>query len=121
MVEIGSDRTETVGNHRRDRIGANHTTETGGHAEHTVQGQYKLQAGQRITQTTRMAEVNASDRIVIKGPGGTITVDAGGVTIEAVAIRLKGPVTQSSGAGNGLSMSGTPSPGRLANCSESTR
>ncbi|MBZ5796170.1 hypothetical protein K8353_39310, partial [Burkholderia contaminans] len=64
---------------------------------------------------------SAADRFVIKGPGGTITIDASGVTIEGVAIKLKGPVTRSSGAGNGLSMSGTPSPGRLANCSESTR
>ena len=97
VVEIGSDRTETVGNHRRDRIGANHTTETGGHAEHTVQGQYKLQAGQRIIQTTKTVEMSASDRFVIKGPDGTITIDAGGVTIEGVAIKLKGAVTQSSG------------------------
>ncbi|MBZ5796127.1 hypothetical protein K8353_39035, partial [Burkholderia contaminans] len=40
---------------------------------------------------------SAADRFVIKGPGGTITIDASGVTIEGVAIKLKGAVTQSSG------------------------
>jgi type VI secretion system secreted protein VgrG len=43
----------------------------------------------------------ATEKIVIGGPGGTIIIDASGVTIKARAIRLKAPaIDMTSGSPN---------------------
>ncbi|WP_343665180.1 type VI secretion system Vgr family protein [Paraburkholderia tropica] len=107
-IGVGKDRVETVGNHRKDQTTANHIVDVGGHVEATVQGHHTLSAGQSIEQQTQKFELQASDRAVIRGPGGTITIDNSGITIEGVAIKLKGAMTQSSGAGNALSINGDP-------------
>jgi len=110
-VMTGKDRTEDVGNNRRDKTAANHWIETGGNVEHTVQGHHQLHAGQRIARKTVVYELQSAQRAVIKGPGGTITIDGGGITIEAVAIKFKGPISQQSGGASAPSMAGAPSPG----------
>ncbi|WP_322006108.1 type VI secretion system Vgr family protein [Paraburkholderia tropica] len=117
-INIGKDRIEQVGNHRKDQTTANHIIDVGGHVEASVEGHHKLSAGQSIERQTQHYELKASQNVVIRGPGGTITIDAGGVTIEGIAIRLKGPMTQSSGAGNGLSFSGNPAAGEIVSCVE---
>ncbi|BFG73730.1 hypothetical protein PTKU46_17630 [Paraburkholderia terrae] len=119
--QIDKDRIDEVGNNRHEKTGANHIVETGGNVEQTVQGHHNLQAGQRIGHKTRVFELDAAESMVIKGPGGTITIDATGVTIEAAAIRLKGAVSQSCGSGNSLSLNGAPAMGELVNCSERAR
>ncbi|MGE8672119.1 MAG: type VI secretion system Vgr family protein, partial [Achromobacter kerstersii] len=117
-VMTGKDRTEDVGNNRRDKTAANHWIETGGNVEHTVQGHHQLHAGQRIARKTVVYELQSAERAVIKGPGGTITIDGGGITFEGVAINLKGPISQSGGAGNSVSMAGQAVEGLLADCQE---
>jgi type VI secretion system secreted protein VgrG len=86
--------------------------------EHTVQGHHQLHAGQRIARKTVVYELQSAERAVIKGPGGTITIDGGGITFEGVAINLKGPISQSGGAGNSVSMAGQAVEGLLADCQE---
>ncbi|WP_238267423.1 type VI secretion system Vgr family protein, partial [Paraburkholderia terrae] len=119
--QIDKDRIDEVGNNRHEKTGANYFAETGGNVEQTVQGHHKLQASQRIEQKTRVFEVDAAETMVIRGPGGTITIDATGVVIEAASIRLKGAVSQSSGSGNSLSLNGASAIGGLINCSERVR
>jgi type VI secretion system secreted protein VgrG len=109
-VMTGKDRTEHVGNNRRDKTAANHWIDTGGNVEHTVQGHHQLHAGQRIARKTAVYELQSAQRAVIKGPGGTITIDGGGITIEAVAIKFKGPISQQSGGASAPSMAGAPNP-----------
>ncbi|KML32341.1 Rhs element Vgr protein, partial [Burkholderia lata] len=100
-------RTEEVGNHRRDKTAANHTVDIGGHLKQRVAGHAELEAGQAIRYRTKVVELQAGEVIRLRGPGGTITLDDCGVEIEAVAIRVKGPMVQDrKGAGNVLSLSG---------------
>ncbi|WP_321854208.1 type VI secretion system Vgr family protein, partial [Paraburkholderia tropica] len=81
-INIGKDRIEQVGNHRKDQTAANHIVDVGGHVEATVQGHHKLSAGQSIERQTQKFQLQASQNVVIRGPGGTITIDSAGVTIE---------------------------------------
>ena len=117
-LNIGKDRVETIGNHRKDQITANHIVDVGGHVEQTVQGHHKLSAGQSIERQTQRYQLQASERVVIQGPGGTITIDGSGITLEGLQIKLKGPVQQAGGAENALSFTGSPFAGELIQCVE---
>ncbi|KVA58344.1 type VI secretion protein VgrG [Burkholderia cepacia] len=111
-IHTGKDRSEEVGNHRRDRTAANHTVDIGGHLEQRVQGRAELEAGQAIRHRTKVVELHADEVIRLRGPGGTITLDDGGITLDAVVIRFKGPLTADSvGRGNRLGIDGNPLPG----------
>ncbi|CAD5106248.1 hypothetical protein PSEWESI4_00508 [Pseudomonas carbonaria] len=53
--------------------------------------------------------MQAGARVVITGPGGTITLDGSGVTLDAITIHLKGPIVQQGGgSGRALSITGNP-------------
>ncbi|WP_447988961.1 type VI secretion system Vgr family protein [Achromobacter spanius] len=110
-IATGRDRTEDVGNNRRDKTAANHWIETGGHVEHKVQGHFQVHAGERIEGKTVTLELQAAQSVVIKGPGGTITIDGSGITLDASAIVFKGPLSQQAGAASAPSMAGSPAPG----------
>jgi type VI secretion system secreted protein VgrG len=99
-ASVERDRWERVGNDRYDSTIANHRSEVGGHSEHTIKGQHSLTAGQGIQLSTTLYNLQASERIVFQGPGGSITLDAFGIHLNAVAITVKGPVTATA-PGNG--------------------
>ncbi|HTV86147.1 MAG TPA: hypothetical protein VME63_12105, partial [Dyella sp.] len=111
-IATGKDRIENVGNHRKDKTTANHLIDVGGHVEQTVQGHHKLSAGQSIERQTQRYQLQTGERAVIRGPGGSITLDSSGVTLEGLAIRFKGPITQESvGTGHAFHLDGRPLPG----------
>jgi len=110
-ITIGKDKVESVGNHRKDQTTANHISDVGGHVEQTVQGHDKLRAGQSIERQTKHYQLGASDRATIRGPGGSISIDASGVTLEGVLIRLKGSVVQSGSSSHSLAIQGNPNTG----------
>ncbi|EMV9186040.1 type VI secretion system tip protein VgrG, partial [Escherichia coli] len=120
-ISVGKDRIQTVGNHRKDQTTANHLIDVGGHVEASVQGHHQLTAGQSIERKTQRYDLQASEKVVVRGPGGTLTIDASGITLEGVLIKLKGPIQQSGGAGNSLSMTGEPLEGKDADCVERNR
>jgi type VI secretion system secreted protein VgrG len=111
-ISVGKDRVEQVGNHRKDQTTANHIIDVGGHVEIAVQGHDRLSAGQSIQEQTQHFELKAGERAVFRGPGGSITLDDNGITIDAIAIKFKGPL-QAGGAGKGnvFSFSGQPNAG----------
>ncbi|MDN7911494.1 type VI secretion system Vgr family protein [Burkholderia cepacia] len=112
-IHTGKDRTEEVGNHRRDKTAANHTADIGGHLTQRVQGRAELEAGQAIRHRTKVYEIQAAELLEVKGPGGTVRIDNGGITLEGVAIRVKGPMTQNSGgARNALALPAAPRTGQ---------
>ncbi|WP_409515348.1 bacteriophage T4 gp5 trimerisation domain-containing protein, partial [Achromobacter animicus] len=116
------DRTEEVGNNRRDKTAANHWVSIGGHQEHTVEGRSELQAGEAILQRTKVYEVQAAESLTLKGPGGTIRIDGSGITLEGIAIVIKGPMSQKGGGGgNTLALSGVAFEGLDADCAERNR
>ncbi|WP_420995072.1 type VI secretion system Vgr family protein [Cupriavidus sp. 30B13] len=111
-IRTGKDRTEEVGNNRRDKTVAHHWVEIGGHAETTVQGHHKLQAGQSIERKTARYELQAGQVARLCGPGGTITIDSSGITLEGTQLRFKGQISmQGGGAGGSLSLSSSPTLG----------
>lgn len=109
-VIIDNDRIETVGRHRHDKTAANHHIHTGGNCEHTVHSHYRLSAGQAIEQKTTVFEVKAGQRIVLKAPGGTLTLDDRGITLDGVLIHLKGPVQMPGGSSSNANWWGEGSP-----------
>jgi type VI secretion system secreted protein VgrG len=88
---IEKDQIEAVNNHRKETTYANHWMETGGHFEHITKGKYDLVAGTHIISKTTVHELSGSERVVFKGPGGTIILDSGGITLKGNHIALKAP------------------------------
>lgn len=111
-IITGQDRTEQVGNHRYDKTTANHSVDVGGNLEQQVAGHVALMAGQAIRHETQVIELSVSQSLVIKAPGATLRLDASGMTLDAIAINIKGPVTQTAAGGSRqLAINATPEPG----------
>ncbi len=91
-LHVGQDLIEQVGNLRQQTTATDWRIQTGGHCTHTVAGRHEIEAAERIRQRTREHHVEAADRIVIRGPGGTITIDDSGITLDGILIEMKGPV-----------------------------
>jgi len=108
-LKVAKDLVEDVGNVRIEKTATDRNAETGGHFAHKVGGNITIEAGQSISQRTKVIELDASDKFILRGPGGTITIDDHGITIEALQNRFKGPITANgSGAGNAVAMAGLP-------------
>jgi len=111
QVAIGKGLIESVGNVRIEKTASDRAVETGGHFSHHVRGKHDTEAGERITHRTREYILAAADTLIIRGPGGTITLDRSGITLDAVQIQLKGPVeTSADGVGNDFAIHGVPTP-----------
>ncbi len=91
--KYGKDHVHIVGNIHKQDIYADHLVKTGRNHDETVLGTYTLNVNHSITNNTKTHTLMAFDKFVIKGPGGKITIDASGITLEAPQIRLKGNVT----------------------------
>ncbi|NBA95428.1 type VI secretion system Vgr family protein [Pseudomonas sp. R5(2019)] len=114
-IRTGKDRTEEVDNNRRDKTGANHWVNIGGNLEQTVAGHVELQAGQAIRSRTRLYELQAGESLIIKGPGGTISIDDAGITLDAVAIYVKAPISVATeGRGTPYVIDGKPDAGEAS-------
>ncbi|MNQ93771.1 hypothetical protein D3C85_1092530 [compost metagenome] len=92
-IRIGQDRWEQVGNDRYEATQVNHRSNVGGHREETVKGHHHLTVGQGMHHRTTVYQLQASERLVFQGPGGSITLDAEGIHLTGVTINLQGPVT----------------------------
>ena len=88
----GKDHVHFVGNIHKQDIFADHLLQVGRNFEGTVLGKYKLDVTSSITNNTGTHTLMAFQKFVIKGPGGKITIDASGITLEAPMINLKGMV-----------------------------
>lgn len=95
----GKDHIHRVGNIHKQSIFADHLYETGRNFEGEVFGRFSLDVGESITNNTRRHTLMAFEKMQIKGPGGKLTIDASGITLEAANIRLKGNVTMGGSGG----------------------
>ncbi len=93
----GKDHIHNVGNILKQAIFADHLYEAGRNYEGLVAGKYTLDVAQSITNNTKTHTLMAFQKMQIKGPGGKITIDASGITLEAAQIRLKGNVSMGGG------------------------
>ncbi|UTA55644.1 type VI secretion system tip protein VgrG [Lysobacter soli] len=108
-VAIVKDLVENVGNVRTETTASDRSAETGGNFSHRVEGRMDIETGERIHERTQTYLIEASERLTLRGPGGTITIDDDGVTIEGLAIDAKGPIRHvPDGGGNLLSLLGVP-------------
>jgi len=101
-IHTGMNHAETVGNNRHDTITANLRADIGGHSENMVHGTHRLETGQRIERRTMHYHLQTGDRAVIEGPGGNITIDDSGITLDGIAIKVKGPIQQMPGGRGNL-------------------
>ncbi len=92
IEKYGKDHIHRVGNIHKQDIFADHLVQVGRNVEETVKGRYTLNVNQSITNNTKTHTLMAFEKFVIKGPGGKITIDSSGITLEAPKIELKGMV-----------------------------
>ncbi|ACC75181.1 type VI secretion system tip protein TssI/VgrG [Paraburkholderia phymatum] len=112
-LTVSKDYTGNVGNNRTEKVAADYQIQTGGNVQHTVQGRHQLQAGQGIARKTQVYELVAGERLVLKAPGGSLTIDSSGITLNGISIHLKGAVTQENGTGGAPTLNGIPVPAQL--------
>ena len=91
--KYGKDHVHVVGNIHKQDIYADHLVQIGRNHEETVFGKSTLNVTEAITNNTAKHTLMAYEKFVIKGPGGKITLDASGITLEAGSINLKGAVS----------------------------
>ena len=95
----GKDHIHRVGNTHKQSIFADHLYEAGRNFEGEVFGRYTLDVGDSITNNTKRHTLMAYEKFQIKGPGGKITIDASGITMEAPTIWLKANVIMGGSGG----------------------
>jgi len=95
----GKDHIHRVGNIHKQSIYSDHLYETGRNFEGEVFGRYTLDVGESITNNTKIHTLMAFQKMQMKGPGGKITIDASGITLEAPTIWLKGAVIMGGSGG----------------------
>ncbi|BAQ71590.1 Rhs-family protein (plasmid) [Rhodovulum sulfidophilum] len=91
--DYGKDHIHRVGNIHKQTVWADHLYEVGRNYQGEVAGKYVLDVGTSITNNTGKHTLMAFEKFQIKGPGGKITIDGSGITLEAANIRLKGNVS----------------------------
>ncbi len=90
--KYGKDHVHYVGNIHKQDIYADHIVNIGADHEMTVMGKSVLNVTKSITNNTKTHTLMAYDKMIMKGPGGKITIDASGIKLEAAMIKLKGSV-----------------------------
>lgn len=90
--QYGKDHIHRVGNIHKQTVHSDHLYETGRNFKGEVFGKYTLDVGTSITNNTGKHTLMAFEKFQIKGPGGKITIDASGITLESSLIKLKGNV-----------------------------
>jgi type VI secretion system secreted protein VgrG len=112
QITVGKDRIESIGNDRHDAIAVNHHVDIGGNATQVIQGFQQITAAQGIATKTTTYQLQTSESLVLQGPGGSITLDANGITLSGIAIFLMGQVQQTAtGSGHSLALNGKPATG----------
>jgi type VI secretion system secreted protein VgrG len=96
ITKIDKDKITKIGNHRQDDIFANWEQTTGANFTQTTNGKHDIKAGTHIKSATKVHTLSGSEKIVIKGSGGTIILDASGITLKGV-VKIKGSLALSGG------------------------
>ncbi|MNH04830.1 hypothetical protein D3C79_641360 [compost metagenome] len=75
-------------------------------------GHNLLQTGEAIRHTTKVYDIQVSESLTIRSPGGLLRIDGAGVTLDGVALAFRGPVSQQAvGSQRTTSTAGIPEPG----------
>ncbi|MGB0799231.1 MAG: type VI secretion system Vgr family protein, partial [Planktomarina sp.] len=100
--EVGSDTSTKIGNSQYTEVKADKKTSIGGSVSEKISGRYDLVVSDTILGKTTKLKLSAGQKAEIVGPGGALTIDAQGVTIEANQINLKGALNITGGSAPGV-------------------
>jgi len=103
ITKIDKDKITKIGNHRQDETFANHTIKTGGHYKQTTNGEQELKAGTHIKSITKEHVISGNEKVIFKGPGGTIIIDGGNITLKG-KVTIKGSLDVSGGSPEAVEM-----------------
>ena len=103
-VDIKQDLTEQVGNNRSETTGANQRVVVGNNSELVIKGAQSISVGQGVQTRTTVYQLLASERIEFRSPGGSIVLDAQGISINGLILDLQGQ-TKAVAKGDGNSQS----------------
>ena len=103
-VNIKHDLNEQVGNNRSESTGANQRVVIGNNSELVIKGAQSISVGQGVQTRTTVYQLLASERIEFRSPGGSIVLDAQGITINGLTLDLQGQ-TKAVAKGDGNSQS----------------
>ncbi|MFJ4255782.1 type VI secretion system Vgr family protein [Pseudomonas monteilii] len=115
LLDIKCDLVETVANNRTESTGGNRRVVTGSNCELVVKGAQSISVGQGVQQRTTVFQLLASERIELRSPGGSIVLDAQGITINGLTLDLKGQ-TKAVATGDGDSPSFELTPDASSKC-----
>ncbi|RII76904.1 type VI secretion system Vgr family protein [Pseudomonas monteilii] len=115
LLDIKCDLVENVANNRTESTGGNHRVVTGSNSELVVKGAQSISVGQGVQQRTTVFQLLASERIELRSPGGSIVLDAQGITINGLTLDLKGQ-TKAVAKGDGDSPSFELTPDASSKC-----
>ncbi|MBH3413661.1 type VI secretion system Vgr family protein [Pseudomonas putida] len=105
QVDIGKDLVEQVENDHREITGANHHIAIGGQRELHIKGRQQITIGGGVNQQTTLYQLQASERIEFRSPGGSIVLDQQGITLNGLTLTLLGPtIAAIEGSGNTLDL-----------------
>jgi len=102
QIQVDNQYLFHVLNQRKDKMGADYTEETAGDHHHTVAGWYEMQAGKKVSITTRELQLLGSEKVVIQGPNGKIVIDSSGVSIFSNLLKIFARTQIIAGGGGAL-------------------
>ncbi|PVZ72565.1 type VI secretion system tip protein VgrG [Pelagibaculum spongiae] len=126
IVSIGRNRDETIENDLTLRVNRDYKTRIKRHYQIEVQdqrldvchasqqqkikgdftelveGKTHHKSGQSLLLQSKTITMTATDKLIIQGPGGKITIDSAGVTVDSPQIKLNGQVAVSTGSASKL-------------------
>ncbi|MFJ4154846.1 type VI secretion system Vgr family protein [Pseudomonas sp. NPDC089752] len=97
---IRHDLIEHIDNDHHESTGVDHRVFIGGQSEVSVNGSQSICVGGGIDQQTTTFQLQASERIEFRSPGGSIVLDQQGITLNGLKLTLLGP-TQAAADGTG--------------------
>ncbi|TVQ55910.1 MAG: type VI secretion system tip protein VgrG [Phycisphaerales bacterium] len=91
---------QDIGGDRVDRIGGDHSLDIAGSMDEKVGDRHAVDAGQEIHLKAGMKVIlEAGTQLSIKGPGGFVSIDASGVTIQGNMVKINSGGAAGSGSG----------------------
>jgi type VI secretion system secreted protein VgrG len=86
---VGHDETLTVKNDRTKTVNHDETTKIGNHKTDSIGQILKVTAGDKIdAYATKNVVITAGVELTLNGPGGMIKIDASGITIQGVLVKI---------------------------------
>ncbi len=87
-VTVGGNQTHDIAGNRTSSIGGNETNSIGSAKSVNVGSDYTLSATSSMTESSQEITITAGAKLTLAGPGGSIVIDAGGVTIFGVLVKI---------------------------------